>query len=472
MSKHRAAAAAAFPDKAWHGVRTRVTLASPDPDEAPRKVTLPAAWNDTAAAALAELAPGDGAVHVAQAASAWIAPIAARAAQHGIADGIGPDLHQLLLSRRGTAAAPVWRGGGFKTPGFVLNLPAFHDPENGFDTEGFTAAARTAATAMALLSPQSPSLAISIADLAGLLAEQGLDYDSNAGLTEAARIATLLRHTADAAASEVADMLGSHHASTTAITLPGPAEALLGVETGGIAPAFSPLDDSGHLTRTARMILAAKGMSAEAALAETLQGRSPFPMPNSASHAAMHDAVAPHLHATPPRPVLTEPEASPRRTELPARRSGITQKATIGGHKLYLRTGDYADGRLGEIAIGLHKEGAAFRGLMDSFAIAVSLGLQHGVPLSEFVEAFTFTRFGPAGPVEGDPAVARATSMLDYVFRNLAHTYLGQTIADAEDETQDTVGDGARDRAPLLPMHLPQEDAARTRRRALRLVAK
>jgi hypothetical protein len=325
---------------------------------------------------------------------------------------------------------------------------------------------------MALLSPQSPSLTVAIADLAGLLAEMGLEYDSPAARAEAGRIAAILRAQADSATAIVAVRLGGHHAATTAITPPGPAEALLGVETGGIAPAFSPLDDSGHLTRTARMILAARGMTAEAALAATLQGRSPFPIPGSAGHAAMHDAVAAHLHAMPPRPEISEPAVQPRRSELPARRSGITQKATIGGHKLYLRTGDYADGRLGEIAIGLHKEGAAFRGLMDSFAIAVSLGLQHGVPLSEFVEAFTFTRFGPAGPVEGDPAVARATSMLDYVFRNLAHTYLGQTIADAEDETADTVGDGARDRAPLLPMHLPQEDAARTRRRTLRLVAK
>jgi hypothetical protein len=114
---------------------------------------------------------------------------------------------------------------------------------------------------------------------------------------------------------------------------------------------------------------------------------------------------------------------------------------------------------------------------MDNFAVAVSLGLQHGVPLAEFVEAFTFTRFGPAGPVEGDPAVARATSMLDYVFRNLAQTYLGQTVTEAEEEAIDTLGGGALDRAPLrssaplLPMDLPQEDT-RPKRRGLRLVSK
>ena len=162
----------------------------------------------------------------------------------------------------------------------------------------------------------------------------------------------------------------------------------------------------------------------------------------------------------------------PQRRELPSRRRGYTQKVAVGGHKLFLRTGEYGDGRLGEIFVGLHKEGAAFRGLMDSFAIAVSLGLQHGVPLEEFVEAFTFTRFGPAGGVEGDPAIGHATSMLDYVFRSLSLTYLNREIAPAVEEPADTLGDGAAERAPLLPLDLPSEDTARTRRRALRLVSK
>jgi hypothetical protein len=183
----------------------------------------------------------------------------------------------------------------------------------------------------------------------------------------------------------------------------------------------------------------------------------------------MHDAVAPFLQALPPRPAMQPSERQRARRELPARRAGYTQKASVGGHKLFLRTGEYADGALGEIFIGLHKEGAAFRGLMDSFAIAVSLGLQHGVPLAEFVEAFTFTRFGPAGVVEGDPAVARATSLLDYAFRNLAANYLGETLPAAEEEEADTVGEGARDRAPLLPLELPS-DGPRQRRRKLRVV--
>ena len=114
------------------------------------------------------------------------------------------------------------------------------------------------------------------------------------------------------------------------------------------------------------------------------------------------------------------------REKLPNRRKGYTQKATVGGHKVYLRTGEYEDGRLGEIFIDMHKEGAAFRSLMNNFAIAISLGLQYGVPLEEYVEAFTFTRFEPAGLVQGNETIKNATSILDYIFRELAVSYLGR----------------------------------------------
>jgi len=115
-----------------------------------------------------------------------------------------------------------------------------------------------------------------------------------------------------------------------------------------------------------------------------------------------------------------------KRRRMPERRSGYTQKAIVGGHKVYLRTGEYDGGQLGEIFIDMHKEGAAFRSLMNNFAIAVSLGLQHGVPLEEFVDAFTFTRFEPNGPVVGHNHIKMATSILDYIFRELAVSYLGR----------------------------------------------
>jgi ribonucleoside-diphosphate reductase alpha chain len=119
-------------------------------------------------------------------------------------------------------------------------------------------------------------------------------------------------------------------------------------------------------------------------------------------------------------------ERAREREKLPARRKGYTQKASVGGHKVYLRTGEYEDGRLGEIFIDMHKEGAAFRSLMNNFAIAISLGLQYGVPLEEYVEAFTFTRFEPAGLVQGNDTIKNATSILDYIFRELAVSYLGR----------------------------------------------
>ncbi|MHB1102928.1 MAG: vitamin B12-dependent ribonucleotide reductase [Devosia sp.] len=115
------------------------------------------------------------------------------------------------------------------------------------------------------------------------------------------------------------------------------------------------------------------------------------------------------------------------REKLPNRRKGYTQKAIVGGHKVYLRTGEFDDGRLGEIFIDMHKEGAAFRAMMNNFAIAISLGLQYGVPLDEFVEAFTFTRFEPAGMVMGNDSIKNATSILDYIFRELAISYLDRT---------------------------------------------
>ncbi len=114
------------------------------------------------------------------------------------------------------------------------------------------------------------------------------------------------------------------------------------------------------------------------------------------------------------------------RRRMPNRRKGYTQKAVVGGHKVYLRTGEFEDGALGEIFIDMHKEGAAFRSLMNNFAIAISIALQYGVPLEEFVDAFTFTRFEPSGMVEGNDTIKMATSIIDYLFRELAVSYLGR----------------------------------------------
>ncbi|HET7036483.1 MAG TPA: vitamin B12-dependent ribonucleotide reductase [Thermomicrobiaceae bacterium] len=152
----------------------------------------------------------------------------------------------------------------------------------------------------------------------------------------------------------------------------------------------------------------------------------------------------------------------PIRRPLPAKRRGFTQEGRVAGHKIYLRTGEYDDGALGEIFIDMHKEGAAFRSLMNCFAIAISKGLQYGVPLDEFVDTFTFQRFEPQGFVEGHPNIKMATSIIDYVFRVLGYEYLGRTdfvqvkpIHDDEDEEFEN-GEGAEAEQPAASAAVEQ----------------
>ena len=191
----------------------------------------------------------------------------------------------------------------------------------------------------------------------------------------------------------------------------------------------------------------------------------------------------PRVQAAPTRETRpVEPEAEPRmapppqeriveriverertRRKLPDRRKGYIQKAAVGGHKVYIHTGEYDDGELGEIFIDMHKEGAAFRSLMTNFAISISIGLQFGVPLEEFVDAFVFTRFEPAGPVTGNDSVKSATSILDYIFRELGISYLGRDdLVNADGELNadglgqgkgapgDEEGEGGQDNEPQL----------------------
>ncbi|MDP3078207.1 MAG: vitamin B12-dependent ribonucleotide reductase, partial [Bradyrhizobium sp.] len=143
------------------------------------------------------------------------------------------------------------------------------------------------------------------------------------------------------------------------------------------------------------------------------------------------------------------------REKMPDRRKGYTQKAVVGGHKVYLRTGEYDDGRIGEIFIDMHKEGAALRSIINNFAIAISLGLQYGVPLEEYVDAFTFTRFEPNGPVQGNDSIKFATSILDYVFRELAVSYMGRfdlAHVDPSETNFDAMGKGVEEgKAPEQP---------------------
>jgi ribonucleoside-diphosphate reductase alpha chain len=182
---------------------------------------------------------------------------------------------------------------------------------------------------------------------------------------------------------------------------------------------------------------------------------SKLSQPLNTSSDELDDATA-EAEVVPAEPKALAMQAAERaisrysqRRRLQDRRAGYTQKASIGNHKIYVTTGEYSDGTLGEIFIHMHKEGAAFRSLMNCFAVAISIGLQHGVPLEEFCDAFLFTRFEPNGMVQGNPHIRMTTSIIDYIFRELAITYLGRhdlshvQQADHDDLRADTVGGGA-----------------------------
>jgi ribonucleoside-diphosphate reductase alpha chain len=518
--------------KAWHGVRLRWVEAAGDPDALAARVQLPASWSDAAAGAIAGLAPGVRMIALPELAEGWMAPAAVRADEAGLFTraSFAAALHDLLLRRRGVPGQAIWenpKASGQDRPRFVFNLPAFLDPGAGFDCDGFRDAVDIATVALTVLRPGARSLALGFADLDGLLAALGLDYDSQAARDVAASVAALLRGRAECTSARLSAITGrsfrpqswpspprmaegndglEHHrlpglaaaareafaeaaalpccAHETVAALSGcdAAEALLGVETTGLAPAFSRTGPDGGLTRATRHLLAARDLSPEMALAGMLRGEPVVSVPSPEAHAAMHAAVG-AIIPTPPlrqgveaaRPgvghaALVSPPVAVA-VDLPTRRSGTMQKASVGSHRLYLRTAEYADGKLGEIGITLQKEAPAFRALMDAFSTAVSLGLQHGVPLEPFVEAFVGTRFGTAGAVEGDPTVGSATSIIDYVFRHLAVAHLGRTIPEPEDSGS-VQGPQAAEPAPTLPLDLPPlREAPEARRRRLRLVS-
>jgi ribonucleoside-diphosphate reductase alpha chain len=155
--------------------------------------------------------------------------------------------------------------------------------------------------------------------------------------------------------------------------------------------------------------------------------------------------------------VLTKSEKSGKRFSMPDRRKGYIQKATIGDHKVYLHTGEYEDGKIGEIFIDTSKEGELVKALMNNFAIAVSLGLQYGVPLDEYISAFVGTKFEPSGKVYGNDRILSATSILDYIFRELAISYqnredLAHTPSINSTETTNQEETNSEDQNQLLKM--------------------
>ncbi|MBV1837448.1 vitamin B12-dependent ribonucleotide reductase [Acetobacter estunensis] len=262
----------------------------------------------------------------------------------------------------------------------------------------------------------------------------------------------------------------------TGFSSPGPIDALLGCEACGIAPVFSLLRSDGQLAVSTLARLAARGLTVEAALASALAGEMPLPLPGPDAHMRMYRALAGFVDRVPARPDPISspmPRVLPRGVirPLPERHTGIAQKTSVGGHRLFLRTAEYEDGTVGEIALTPARESAMVRGLMESFSEAVSVGLQYGAPLEEYVERFAYSCFGPAGTVEGDPVAAYATSILDYAFRALSNIYLHRRMPDAPHE------DAEHAASPFLPFDEPPPDgpggprSPGDRRRGLRLVS-
>ena len=519
----------------------RTVEAAADPDDAPRSVTLPADWDDTAAEALARLTPGHGPASLPDEAAHWIDDLCLGETSGPAIRPVARALSCLLLMRQAAPTQDLWHGHHDRKPGFVVNLAGFVDADNSFMARDFVAALRLLARTLRVIARQKrpmstgelplpdparrgaahlravlppatqgqghepPDVAgcIVLTNLDACLAGLGFDYDSESGRDAACSIvalATLVAHAGEGAdamplppvrsilpgVSQIARSVWQEAAVETdqpaarvetGFSTPGPIDALLGVEACGLAPVFSPLRADGRLATSTLARLACRGLSLEAAFAATLAGENVLPLPGAASHQAMHRALSGFVARAPPRPDTTRDVLATRaglergvRRPLPARHGGFTQKTSIGGHRLFLRTGEYADGALGEISLTPTRESPMVRGLMDTLGQAVSIGLQYGAPLESYVETFAYTRFGPAGTVEGDPVASYATSMLDYAFRALSDAYLGRRLPDAPHEEMMAEGP-----APMLPLDLPgpgndDGDDTPPRRRGLRLV--
>jgi hypothetical protein len=507
----------------WSGTALRRMRASADVDAAPRSVALPAAWDDDAGMAVASLAPGQGAVSLPALTDAWITRLMARGRRLSLLQDteeqeFSAALHRLVLTRRAAPGATTW-GADAKAeakvePRFVLNLPAFLDDAGGFDIAGYVAAIGTGIRALDILAGgKSLSLRLGFADLAGLLAALGLAYDSDAARQVGGCVSALTRGAAEAASGELALRFGARepasllwpmppadcvvpglaaaarqvledagrsgglrHASLLALTPADAAEALLGAETGGLAPAHGPTRfvhaaDGTVLeqrTQAARRAVALHGATALALLA---------PVP-AAARVAMETAIRPYLHAAPPVPAAVPAAARPSLPPRPATARGQVWRVTLAGHRVTLNTTEAADGTLAAIGLAMARDGAAFRGLLDSLVHVVNLGLARGMPLSDYVSAMAYNRGGPAGPVEGDADIRRATSVLDWAFRRIAISYLDSAEArhlwpdpsEADCAADSGPAPAAREAPPQLPLDLPARPSPAARRGTFRLV--
>ncbi|PHI96872.1 vitamin B12-dependent ribonucleotide reductase [Parasaccharibacter apium] len=504
----------------WNGVHMRTLQTSIDPDSANlRSVTIPSVWSDDAAQALIQLTTTEGgALRLATEAARWVdlidsTPPLPHSAEE--TSPIGRSLSCLLLMQHMAPNAALWRADPDEQAGFIVKLSSFVQ-DGLFATEHFAACLKLACDSLRRLDAaqrpyrsgelplfddpapfhhdNTPVGLLLLTDLDACLAALGMDYDSPEGRDFAKAISQLTRlithsgtskpatcfecpqfpdieKTAIAISSATQGITGLAPLET-GFSTPGAVDALLDVEACGIGPIFSLVGPNGTLRASTLNRLAHKGLSPEAALALVLDGQSPLHPAGAEAHARMHEAVLPfcdHL------PALPEPEIDDLkdklgrgvRRPLPMRQSGFSQRTSIGGHRLFMRTSEFEDGSLAALSLTPPRESPMARGLMECFSQAVSIGLQCGVPLNTFVEQFAYSRFGACGTVEGDDVARYATSMLDYAFRALSDAYLGQRMPDAPAEPHDEPK-----ALPMLPFGPEQhKPSSRSKNHTLRLVS-
>jgi ribonucleoside-diphosphate reductase alpha chain len=492
----------------WSGVALLRLSAAADPDRPLRSVAIPASWDEDAGAALAALAPGDGPALLPRLAEGWIGRAAERAQRlgHPYPDRLASTLRDLLLARRLGPGVATWRGGA-EPLRMVLNLPAFLDAGGGFDHDGYAAAVATAVEALdALAQGKAERLSLGLADLSGWLAGLGLRYGEDGALAATAALGALTRGAADAASGVLAGRHGARapialfwpapppaspvpglaeaaraaldaaaaapglrHAALLALSPADAAEALLGAEQGGLAPPCGPTrlvrQASGEVTDapTRAALAAARRLAVDPLGPEVAALLAPV---SAAARAATERALLPWLDAALP---LAPAEAAPARAR-PAPRPATRQVAVrIGGIPVTLRITEAPDRRPTGLSISLGADPAGLRAVIEPLCRTVSDGWARRVPPDAFVACFAHAAIGPGGAVEGDPDIARASSVLDWAARRIGRDYLGRI--DLLDPPTPAIVPRAA--APLLPLDLPAGPPLprAPRRRAVRLSA-
>lgn len=502
---------------------------SVDPDIGPLgQVTLPVTWDDAAARAMLDLSMSQDALTFEDAVKPWLTMIQANADSD--ADRCKNFL-DLLTQRKLAPTATFWQGQHDRQGGFIVNIASFCGPDV-FDGHGYVAALRLVCDTLRQIHsgagiqfngelplfdlPEEPALTVTssedpilprragtllLTNIDAALAALGFDYDSDIGRDAACYVAWLTTSVARqnagpvplppvscpiAGLAEVGEQIRDEidHADAslpskplieTGFSAPGPIDCILGVDSCGFAPIFSPLHENGTLRESTITRLAYKGFTPETALAAAFSGQTPLSQPDLTSHLAMHRALTGFVDRMParPDPTLTlTPQSRLERGQrriLPHRLNGVSLRVSIGGQRLYLRTGEFDDGTLGEVTINAARGNSMVKGLMDSFNQAVSIGLQYGVPLDVYVDQFAYSRYGIGGTVEGDATANHASSITDYVFRSLSETYLGVKLPDVGPEME---SDTLSSADPFLPFgdDAAADDRVGTNRQHLRVV--